>query len=129
MFGFPHYGHALSWPVLFGAIALFALAGQTARAQQPEANYDESKVGSDPLPDPLKTVSGRKVESSSQWIQERRPELLRLFQTDVYGKVPQPPRPIRPTFHVYSEDKQALGGTAVRREVTILFTDKPDGPR
>ena len=129
MFGFPHDGHALSWPVLFGAIALLAMAGQTARAQQPEANYDESKVGNDPLPDPLKTVSGRKVESSSQWIQERRPELLRLFQTDVYGKVPQPARPIHPTFHVYSEDKQALGGTAVRREVTILFTDKPDGPR
>ena len=43
--------------------------------------------------------------------------------------MPQPTRPIRPTFHVPSEDKEALGGTAVRREVTILFTDKPDGPR
>jgi hypothetical protein len=129
MLGFPHHGHGLSRPLLFGAIASLALAGQSAVAQRPEANYDESKVGNDPLPDPLKTTSGRKVETSSQWIQERRPELLRLFQTGVYGKVPQPARPIHPTFHVSSEDKQALGGTAVRREVTILFTDKPDGPR
>jgi hypothetical protein len=129
MFGFPHHGHGLPRLVLFGAVVLLALAVQTARAQQPEANYDESKVGNDPLPDPLKTASGRKVESSSQWIQERRPELLRLFETEVYGKVPQPTRPIRPTFQVSSEHKQALGGMAVRREVTIRFTDKPDGPR
>jgi hypothetical protein len=129
MFGFPHHGHGMPRPVLFGAIALLTLTAQTAHAQQPEANYDESKVGSDPLPDPLKTTGGRKVKSSSQWIQERRPELLRLFETDVYGKVPQPARPIRPTFRVSSEDKQALGGAAVRREVTILFTNKADGPR
>lgn len=129
MFGFPQHGHGLSRLVIFGAIASLTLAGQTARAQQREANYDESKVGSDPLPDPLKTASGRKVETSSQWIQERRPELVKLFQTEVYGKVPQPSRPLRPTFRVSSEDKQALGGTAVRREVTIRFTDKPDGPK
>jgi hypothetical protein len=129
MFGFPHRGLEQSRLFLFGAIALLAVAGQTARAQRPEANYDESKVGSDPLPDPLKTANGQRVETSSQWIHERRPELLRLFQTDVYGKVPQPARPIHLTFHVSSEDKEALGGTAVRREVTIRFTDKPDGPR
>jgi hypothetical protein len=129
MLGFPHHGHGLSRPLLFGAIALLALAGQSAVAQRPEANYDERKVGNDALPDPLKTASGRKVETSSQWIHERRPELLRLFQTDVYGKVPQPTAQIYTTFHVFPADTQALGGTAIRREVTILFTRKPDGPR
>jgi hypothetical protein len=129
MFGFPHHAHDLSCAVVLSAIALLALTCQAAVAQQPAANYDESKVGNDPLPDPLKTVAGRKVESGSQWIQERRPELLRLFQAEVYGKVPKPAQPIHPTFHVTSEDKQALGGTVVRREVTILFTDKPDGPQ
>ncbi len=49
--------------------------------------------------------------------------------TEVYGAVPEPPRPIKPSYRVHSEDKEALGGKAVRREVTIAFTDQPDGPR
>jgi hypothetical protein len=133
MFGFPLADrsacHGLSCLTVLCAIGLLALAGQTARAQQPEANYDEAKVGHYTPLDPLITADGRKVNTSALWFEVRRPELLRLFQTEVYGAVPEPPKPIRATFRVRSEDKQALGGTAVRREVTIAFSDQPDGPR
>ncbi|HKI21096.1 MAG TPA: acetylxylan esterase [Isosphaeraceae bacterium] len=114
---------------VLGAVALFGLAGKTTRAQQPEINLDERKVNAYTLPDPLTMAEGRKVATSVQWIEERRPELMRLFQTHVYGRVPQPLRPIRPTSQVRSEDKQALGGKAVRREISIRFSDKADGPR
>src|SRR5215813_2908202 len=88
-----------------------------ARAQNPpDANYDESKVGQYPPLDPLTTADGRKVTTPDLWTQVRRPELLRLFETEFYGKVPQPPAPIRPSYRVRSEDKEALGGKAVRRE-------------
>jgi hypothetical protein len=135
MFGIPRdHPAAARVPALVAALAAVGLLSSIgsivcAQSQQPEANYDEAKVGSYTLPDVLVTAGGRKVASSAEWFQVRRPELLRLFQTEVYGKVPEPPRPIRPTFRVHAEDRQALGGTAVRREVTIAFSDKSDGPR
>ena len=102
---------------------------QPALAQRPGVNYDEAKAGPYTLPDPLVTSEGRKVTTPDMWSQVRRPELMRIFTEEVYGGVPVPPRPIRPTYRVHSEDQQALGGKAVRREVTIAFTDQPDGPR
>jgi hypothetical protein len=102
-------------------------AGSIVRAQEPIINLDENKVVRYTLPDPLLSANGRKVVSSLQWNQERRPELLHLFETHVYGKVPQLSAPLRPRFRVTSEDRQALGGAAIRREVSIAFSDKPDG--
>ena len=106
-----------------------ARAATDRPAQKTVSNLDESKVGPYTLPDPLLLADGRKVVTSAQWNQERRPELLHLFETHVYGKVPEPAKPIQPRFLVKSEDQQALGGTAIRREVSIVFSEKPDGPR
>lgn len=113
------------------AVALTALVGfaPIAGAQPPGANYDESRVGHYPPLDPLTTTDVRKVTTPDLWTQVRRPELFRLFETEMYGRVPQPPTPIRPVYRIRSEDREALGGKAIRREVTIAFSDKPDGPR
>jgi hypothetical protein len=99
-----------------------------AVAQPPVANYDESKVGLYTLPDPLVTSDGERVTTAEAWKTRRRPELMRLFETYMYGRVPTPPHPIRPTFTVSSEDREALGGKAIRREVAIRFNDDPAGP-
>jgi (4-O-methyl)-D-glucuronate---lignin esterase len=111
----------------FSLCALFVPA--SSRAQQIPINLEEEKVGPYTLPDPLIMADGRKVTTREEWTNERRPELVRIFEEQVYGKVPQPPRPVRPTFHILSEDKQALGGKAIRREITIEFLDKADAPR
>jgi hypothetical protein len=133
MLRIPHTGRfdplAVPPRVALCAAFLLGLAGPNARTQEPPINLDESKVTPYTLPDPLISSGDQKVVTTAQWNQERRPELLRLFEAQVYGKAPQPPRPIRPTIDIRSEDKQALSGTAVRREVTILFSDRPDGPR
>ncbi len=100
-----------------------------ARAQEIPINLDEAKVGPYTLPDPLVKADGSKLTTREDWINQRRPELIRIFEDQVYGKVPQPPQPVHPTFHILSEDKQALGGTAIRREITIEFLDKADAPR
>ncbi len=101
----------------------------TSRAQEIPINLDETKVGSYTLPDPLIMADGSKVTTREEWIEKRRPELIRIFEDQVYGRVPQPPQPVRPTFHILSEDKQALGGTAIRREITIEFLYKTGAPR
>jgi hypothetical protein len=113
---------------LFGLAVTCGWLESAAVAQQPPINLDESKVGTYTLPDPLLLVSGRKVNSSDEWHRDRRPELLHIFETQVYGAVPRPAQPIVPSIQVRSEDKNALGGTAVRRQLSILFSDKSDGP-
>lgn len=119
--------------LITGSILIFVLAPLNlttlAHAQPPGVNYEEAKVGDYTLPDPLVASDGERVTSADAWKAKRRPEILRLFETYVYGKVPSPPRPVRIAFSVTSEDSHALGGKAIRREVAVRFGDAPDGPR
>ena len=129
MFGFPHHGPATWSRPLLSAIVVLAL-GPITRPRRPlRPTTMRARWATIPLPDPLTSNSGRKVMTLAEWIPVRRPELLRLFEINVYGKVPQPPRPVRSEWVVTSEDRQALGGTAIRREVSFRFTEDPDGPR
>ena len=59
-----------------------------ARSSGHVSNYDEAKVPPYTLPDPLVLANGQRVTSASQWTHERRPEILKLFETEVYGRVP-----------------------------------------
>lgn len=98
------------------------------RAQNPpDANYDESKVGSYTLPDPLVGADGKPVRDAAAWKRKRRGEILELFRTQVFGRTPASwPKP---KVTVTSIDKQALGGKATRKQITIAFPGKPDGPK
>jgi hypothetical protein len=96
------------------------------QAQLPPGNYDEARVPAYTLPDPLVMANGQRITTGAMWSAQRRPELLRLFATEVYGKTPGPPPPLRAT--VDSEARDALGGTAIRRQVTLRFNATPDGP-
>ena len=111
------------------AMIFIACSGAIAYAQPAGANYDEARVGRFVPLDPLTTSDGRRVTTPDLWTQVRRPELLRMFETEMYGKVPQSPEPTRPMVRLRSEDRNALDGKAIRREVTIAFTENLDGPR
>ena len=56
---------------------------------QEEFNYDESKMPAFTLPDPLVLPNGRKVKSVSQWENKRKPQLLRMFENQMFGKIPE----------------------------------------
>jgi hypothetical protein len=103
------------------------MSSSSSDAQKFEPNYDEDRVPKYTLPDPLTTLDGRKVADAQTWREVRRPELLKLFETQMYGRAPG--RPDKLAFEVLSEDKAALGGIATRKEVAVLFSGKPDGPR
>src|SRR5215210_2424372 len=106
------------WTRLVLGLAVWLLAGP-AGAQQPEINSDEGRVGDYTLPDPLVMADGTRVTDAETWNAQRRPEILKLFETFVYGRAPGRPAGLR--FEVTSEEKEALGGTATRKEISIHF--------
>jgi len=89
-----------------------------------EPNYDESKIPPFVLPDPLALNKGGSVKSVNEWVKERRQEILDFFENQVYGKAPKAPADMH--FKVLSEDNQALGGKATRKEINVYFSKKED---
>lgn len=91
---------------------------QTSWAQEFVPNYDESKVGIYTLPDPLRFANGKMVTSLVQWTNERAPEILKLFNENVYGSFPDGPKSTR--FEVLDE-RRIMNGKAIARQVRIFF--------
>lgn len=91
-------------------------------------NRDESAVGAYTLPDPLVMNDGSRVTDTATWQGKRRAELLELFSREVYGRTPAG-RPAGMHWAVTSVDRAALGGKAVRKEITVWFTAQKNGPK
>lgn len=111
----------------FAATAFLCIALATWQAPAAEVNYDESQVPAYQLPDPLVNLAGERITSAPQWWQQRRPEILRLFETEMFGKTPAGPVPLR--WEVWDRSDQAWDGAARRKQVTIYLSDRADGPR
>jgi hypothetical protein len=106
------------WVFLFAALVA---------AQRPDTNYDEAKVPNYVLPDPLVMSNGQPVRDAKSWTAKRRPEILELFRANVFGR--SPGRPAGMTFELTEINRQALGGSAVRKQVMVLFSGQKDGPK
>jgi hypothetical protein len=113
-------------------LALGALA-QTPRLDpnrpdpnKPNTNYDESKVGSYTLPDPLVLANGERVRDVKTWVEKRRPEIFRVIESEFFGRSPERPKDLH--WEV-TETGRAYDGKAIRKQVTIYFSAKKDGPR
>lgn len=109
------------------AVVGIGLGSADLMAQSFTPNYDESKIPAYTLPDPLVLADGTPVTTAEQWRTQRRPELVRLFEEQVYGRAPIG-RPPELAFEVAQVDEHALGDTAIRKEVTIRFVSRPDAP-
>ena len=83
-------------------------------------NYDESKVPEYQLPELLRGENGKIIKNVKKWGKVRRPEILQLFESQVYGKVPEGEIEVR--FEVANEEEQALNGKAIRKEVIAHFS-------
>jgi len=94
--------------------------------EEPEyLNLDPRAIEPYTIPDPLVMKDGRKVETSEQWYKERRPELLGMFETEMFGKAPG--KYPGTSYEVLEEDRHALDGKAVRKQVRIKFGDSGKG--
>lgn len=76
------------------------------------ANYDEAKANPDPhLPDPLVLENGSKVTDAETWWKRRRPEIVELFDREIYGRVPDNLPKV--TWEVLSTSKEKNGDIPV----------------
>jgi peptidoglycan/xylan/chitin deacetylase (PgdA/CDA1 family) len=71
------------------------------------ANTDESKVVNYTLPEALVTNSGARVTSAKAWWKTRRPELVEVFDREIYGRVPA--NTPRVTWEVISATPRTFG--------------------
>lgn len=101
-------------------IAFSAMLTPLPAQSAPATNYDESKVGSLPIPDVLTATDGTKITDKETWLAKRRPELLRSFANEVYGKTPQAPVTMR--VWETAPDKSVFGGKGVMRQTTLEFS-------
>jgi len=90
-------------------------------------NYDEALVGNYTLPDPLVLANGKPVRDAKTWNEKRRPEIVRLFEENEYGRAPG--RPAAMTFDVFDKGTPAFDGKALRRQVTVYFSADKAGPK
>ncbi|MCY2954463.1 MAG: DUF4038 domain-containing protein, partial [Planctomycetota bacterium] len=65
------------------------------------------------------------MTTAKQWIEERRPELIALFQHYMYGVMPPAPKQVQGTL--VREDRLAFAGKATLKEMTVTF-GPPDLP-
>ncbi|MCK0148009.1 acetylxylan esterase [Arenibacter sp. F26102] len=81
--------------------------------------YDESKVPTFEVPDPLVAFNGEKINSVRKWEKVRRPELLKFFENNVYGKLPKDLK--IDSYTILEQDNNALNGKAKRKQVELTF--------
>ncbi len=76
------------------------------------ANYDESKANPYPqLPDPLLLDDGQRVTTANLWWTKRRPQIVELFDREIYGRMPSSTPSV--TWAVTSTDRTTVGDVAV----------------
>ena len=112
---------------LFGCMAMasslvwIVTAAQTEPSPPPVLQFPPvSELPSQPeFSDPLVMSDGRRVTTPEQWFNERRPELIALFQHYMYGFLP--PAPQETVGKIVREDRMAFNGRATIKEVTVTF--------
>jgi hypothetical protein len=108
-------------------LALAALLAQQAAPGAPirtaektghVSNYDEAKAGTYTLPDPLTAADGKRVTSAAVWTKQRRPELIRIYETEIWGRIPA--NTLKMSWVGFPVD--AAPGAVIKRSVGTIGT-------
>jgi len=91
------------------------------------ANYDESQANPyTNVPDPLTMNDGRKVTTAKMWWDERRPEIVDMYEKTVYGRVPNNVPKVN--WKVTAVDHELIGFNPVTAKEVIGEVDNSSYP-
>ena len=86
------------------------------------ANYDPAKANPHPVwPELLEMADGRHVTSAAMWRQQRRPELVELFEREVYGRIPASVPGV--TWRIDTQEREYFGGRPVMAQQLVGHVD------
>lgn len=89
-----------------------------------EVIYSESQVPKFDLPNPLVTVEGERITSEEAWMNVRRPQIMSMLATTIYGRVPTPETPIKTTFEELEVNPNFFDGRCTRKLIEATFSNE-----
>jgi hypothetical protein len=103
--------------------------GANGDANAPNAaNYDESKADIYPkIPDPLVMNNGKPVTTAKMWWTKRRPEIVEMFDREIYGRTPANLPKVK--WEVVSIDHEKNGDVAVITKKLLGHVDNSGDPK
>lgn len=102
--------------------------GADSDSKSPYAvNYDESKANPYPnLPDPLILNNGKRVTTAKIWWTQRRPEIVELFNREIFGRMPANTPKVR--WEVVSTTRETNGDIPVITKKLVGHVDNSSYP-
>ncbi len=100
-------------------VFLSLLTFKDTYAQQSNVIDDEANVPEYKLPDVLTRFKGGKVKSAKVWYKKQRPDILKKFTEEVYGKVPG--KLEISEVKVWETSNDAINGLAIRKQLSLFF--------
>ena len=90
------------------------------------ANFDESKVRSYVLPDPLQLKNGQRITTAAEWWKQGRPQIVEYFDREVYGRVPATTPKVN--WEVKSAKREMAGDIPVVTKELVGHVDNSADP-
>ena len=107
------------WIILYlFCLIIFPNLYRSVEAQPKGYNYDESKVPDYQLPLLLQADSGKRINSSKEWVSIRRPEILHHLEQEIYGKNEIPLGDFKVQTSLVESGKSEFGN---RKQYSITF--------
>lgn len=110
--------------VLILIISVFYLhASGQEKEWESDVIYSEKQVPYYELPDPLVTIEGNKVTTVEEWQNVRRPQIMGMFASTIYGRVPVPESPIEVEYEIQTENKEFFDGRCTKKIILATYSN------
>ena len=111
--------------IVFLATTFLANTNLFAQEKEWESDviYSEKQVPFYELPDPMVTIEGEKVTTVEEWQNVRRPQIMGMFASTIYGRVPVPESPIEVEYEVQTEDTEFFDGRCTKKIVLATYSN------
>jgi len=112
--------------LIFGTILLASHSISQAQSKEWESDviYSEKQVPLYELPDPLVTIEGKRITSKEEWLFERRPQIMGMFASIIYGRIPEPGTALEVNYRMLSEDKAFFDRRCTRKHILATFSNE-----